>query len=203
MFVQVIQGQTNDAEGVHRLIDRWVTELGPSAPGWMGTTAGVTDDGQLFAAVRFDSEENANRNSERDEQGAWYAEFVKHLDSEPTFHNCREAETFLKGGSDDAGFVQVIQSKVLDADRVREMGKTMDSIQSEGYRPDLIGGIAALHDDDGRMTQFAYFTSEAEAREGEKSEAPPAVREAMAGMSEVVTDEQYFDLRDPWLASPS
>lgn len=203
MFVQVIQARTSDADGVQRLMERWVSDLGPSAPGWLGTTAGVTDDGQLLAAVRFDSEENARRNSDRDEQGAWYAEFTKHLDGEPTFHNCANAETFLKGGSDDAGFVQVIQSRVLDASRAREMGKAMDSIQSEGYRPDLIGGIAALHDDDDGMTQFAYFTSEAEAREGEKSEAPPAVRDAMAGFAEVVTDERYFDLRNPWMASPS
>ena len=203
MFVQVIQGRTQDAAGVRQMLDRWVTELGPSAPGWQGSTAGVTDDGEVLAAVRFDSEENAKRNSERDEQGAWYAEFVKHLEGEPTFHNSREAQTFLKGGSDDAGFVQVIQSKVLDADRARDMGKAMDSIAAEGYRPDLIGGIAALHDDDDGMTQFAYFTSEAEAREGEKTEAPPAVAEAMAGFAEVVSDERYFDLRDPWFASPS
>lgn len=203
MFVQVIQGRTNDAAGARRLLDRWVTELGPSVPGWMGTTAGVTDDGDLLAAVRFDSEENARRNSERDEQGEWYAEFVKHFDGEPTFHDCPDAETFLRGGSDDAGFVQVIQSRVLDADRAREMGRTMNELQTEGYRPDLIGGIAALHSDDDGMTQIAYFKSEAEAREGEKAEAPEAVREAMAGFAEVFTDERYFDLRDPWLASPS
>lgn len=202
MFVQVIQGRTNDAAGARRLMDRWVAELAPSAPGWMGTTAGVTDDGELLAAVRFDSEENARRNSERDEQGAWYAEFVKHFDGEPTFHDCRDAETFLRGGSDDAGFVQVIQSRVLDADRAREMGRAMNELQTEGYRPDLIGGIAALHSDDDGMTQIAYFTSEAEAREGEKTEPPEAVRDAMAGFAEVFTDERYFDLRDPWLASP-
>lgn len=203
MFVQIIQGRTNDPAGVRTLLDRWVADLGPTASGWMGTTAGVTDDGEFLAAVRFDSEDNAQRNSARDEQAAWYAEFAKHLDGEPTFHNCAEAETFLGGGSDDAGFVQVIQSKVLDRDRAREMGRSMDSLQAEGYRPDLIGGVAALHDDDDGMTQVAYFTSEAEAREGEKSEPPAAVRDAMAGFSEVFTDERYFDLRDPWLASPS
>lgn len=203
MYVQVIQGRTSDADGVRKILDRWVSELGPSAPGWLGTTAGVTDDGEFFAAVRFDSDDSARRNSQRDEQGSWYSEFVKYLDGEPTFHDCAEVETFLKGGSDDAGFVQVIQARVLDAQRAREMGTAMESVQTEGYRPDVIGGIAALHSDDDGMTQVIYFTSEAEAREGEATEPPEAVRDAMAGFADVFADERYLDLKNPWMAGPS
>lgn len=202
MFVQVLQTRTSDVEGVHRLLDRWVLELGPDATGWLGTTAGVTRDGEFIAAVRFDSEENARRNSGRDEQGAWYEEFTKHVDGKVTFHDCDDVETFLRGGSDDAGFVQVIQSRVLDRERARGLGKALDAVSTSGYRPDLIGGIAALHNDDDGMTQVAYFTSEAEAREGEKADPPPELREAMAEWDGVVGDAKYYDLGEPWMASP-
>ena len=64
MFVQVIQGQVADAEQAHAALDRWAEELAPNAAGWLGTTAGVTDDGQLIMLARFESEAAARRNSE-------------------------------------------------------------------------------------------------------------------------------------------
>ncbi len=68
MFVQVIQGQVSDSEQVRAAFDRWVRDLAPGAAGWLGSTAGVTEDGRFVALVRFASEEEARRNSDRPEQ---------------------------------------------------------------------------------------------------------------------------------------
>ena len=57
MFVQVIQGRTSDARQVRAQLDKWVKEVAPGAVGWLGSTAGVTDDGQVIALARFESEE--------------------------------------------------------------------------------------------------------------------------------------------------
>src|SRR6266508_1488720 len=65
MFVQVIQGQVSDAGQARAALDRWVQELAPGAPGWLGSTAGVTEDGRFIALARFESEEAAKRNSDR------------------------------------------------------------------------------------------------------------------------------------------
>ena len=55
MFVQVIQGQISDPRQVHAQLDRWADELADASIGWMGTTAGVTEDGTFVALARFES----------------------------------------------------------------------------------------------------------------------------------------------------
>jgi hypothetical protein len=79
MFVQVIQGQVADAGPVREAFDRWARELAPGATGWLGSTAGVTDDGRLIALARFESEDAARRNSGRPEQDRWWAETARLL----------------------------------------------------------------------------------------------------------------------------
>jgi hypothetical protein len=44
VFVQVIQGQVDDAAKVRAAMDRWAAELAPGAIGWLGSTAGVAED---------------------------------------------------------------------------------------------------------------------------------------------------------------
>ena len=68
MFVQVIKGQVSDAADVQAAWNRWLDEMASDAIGWLGTTAGVTDDGTFVALARFESEEAARRNSERSAQ---------------------------------------------------------------------------------------------------------------------------------------
>jgi hypothetical protein len=61
----------------------------------------------------------------------------------------------------------------------------------------------AMHGDDA-WTMAIYFTSEADAREGEKKEPPESIREAMAELDSLAVGETtYIDLKEPWLASPS
>jgi hypothetical protein len=74
MFVQVIQGKVSDPARMRAALDRWGQELSPGATGWLGSTAGVADDGTLTLVARFDSEQAARRNSDRPEQDRWWAE---------------------------------------------------------------------------------------------------------------------------------
>ena len=61
MFVQVIQGRTNDPAAIIEHGDRWQREVRPGAIGYLGVTAGVTADGRTIAIVRFEDEASARR----------------------------------------------------------------------------------------------------------------------------------------------
>jgi hypothetical protein len=202
MFVQVIQGQVSDPARLRAQFDRWVADLSPGATGWLGSTAGVTDDGQALALARFESEDAAQRNSDRPEQGAWWEETAALFDGEPTFHNSTAVELDLQGDPDQAGFVQVMQGRTTDRDRARElMSSTSDDLAS--FRPDILGSLWAAHEDDA-WTMAIYFTSETEAREGEQKEPPPELQAVMEEMNTLGLGEPtYFDLKDPWLQSPA
>jgi hypothetical protein len=202
MFVQIMQGACNDAAGARGLLERWAAELQPGATGWLGTTAGVTADGELIAVARFASPADARANSDRPEQGEWWSEFTKHFDGEVTVHDCLTAELWLGGGSDDAGFVQVMQSEVLDRDAARAIIERMSTMTPQDMgRTDVLGSTIAWHSDDDGLTQVVYFTSEAEAREGEASESA-ADDERFADMATAFTEPRYLDISDPWLFSP-
>jgi hypothetical protein len=199
MFIQVIQGRTSNPAGLRAALDRWKVELEPGAVGWLGSTAGVTDDGRFIALARFESEELARRNSDRPEQDAWWSEMSSHL-SEVAFHDSARVHVY-KGGSDEAGFVQVIQGHTDDMDRLGELGRAQEQELAE-QAPYVLGMTVSEHADrPGDFTQAVYFTSEEEARRGERespAESDPGRRELFSLMS----DLRYFDLRDPWLESP-
>lgn len=199
MFIQVIQGQCRDADRLHELSDEWRDTLGTSAEGWLGGTYGVTDDGQFVAVVRFDSREAAMRNSSRPEQGEWWEKMQACFEGEVTFHDCDDVTMFLGGGSDDAGFVQVMKGRG-DRAALREVAQQADEILSRA-RPDVIGGTVAWPGD-GTFIQTVYFTSEEEARANEKREpATDEEREAWERMGSLMQVDTFLDITDPWLFS--
>src|SRR5262245_49007570 len=108
MFIQVITGQVADRAGLEAALDRWQRELQPGATGFMGWTGGITDDGRFIEMVRFASPEAAKANSERPEQGAWWADAQRCLSGPATFHDCTLVDMYHGGGNDDAHFVQVM-----------------------------------------------------------------------------------------------
>ena len=59
MFVQMFTGRVTDAAAVRGVFEGWPAGAGREAVGWLGSTAGVTDDGTLVALVRFASQEEA------------------------------------------------------------------------------------------------------------------------------------------------
>jgi len=199
VFIQIIQGMCRDADTLHRQMDMWRQEIGPTAEGWLGGTYGVTDDNRFIGVVRFESKEAAARNSVRPEQGDWWAETEKCFDGDVTFHDCDEAMMFLDGGADDAGFVQVMQGRVEDPQRFRRfMELPMDMLHQA--RPEIIGGSIAI-EPDGRFTETVAFRSEQAAREGERKDMPADMRQTWDDEMALMQDVTYLDLRHPWFAS--
>jgi hypothetical protein len=201
MFAQVIQGRTSDPEGLRAALDRWNQELRPGAIGWLGSTMGITDDGTVIAVARFESAEAADRNSRRPEQGRWWAETSRLFDGEVSFRDSEDVTVDLQGDPDQAGFVQVMQGRVTDAGRAKELMAQIPGEAMAAFRPDVLGSVAIGHPD-GEWTRVIYFTSEADAREGERKEAPPEFRSAMEEMGKLsVGETTFYDLRQPLLQS--
>jgi hypothetical protein len=196
VFVQVIKGSVSDPTAVRDALDGWVRDLAPGAEGWLGTTAGVTEDGTLIVLARFDSAEAARRNNDRPEQDRWWQQTSQLFRGEPTFLDTEDIDTYSGGGSDDARFLQVMEGRVLDRARADALVKEMESEMAE-RRPDILGGVTAVQPD-GTYVDVVYFRSEAEAREGEKNMSPDAA-EQMDGIWQI---DAFYDLRDPWLYSP-
>jgi hypothetical protein len=202
VFVQVISGRVEDADRARAALDRWARELAPGATGWLGSTAGVTEDGRFIALARFESEEAARRNSQRPEQDRWWAETSQLFSGEASFRDSSDVTVDLAGDPDQAGFVQVIQGRGSDPDRAREL-MAQDSERWADFRPDVIGSVAVGHEG-GAYTMAMYFTSEAEAREGERKQPPPELQAQMEEMAALnVGEPEFFDLKQPWLYSPS
>lgn len=198
MFIQVIQGRISDRDEVKAALEQWVRELAPRAVGWLGTTAGVTEDGQFIALARFESEDAARRNSDSREQDQWWTQTSKLFTEEPRFLDSTNVVLDLVGDPDTAGFVQVIQGRSNDPERAREL-MTQDSAEWAAFRPDVLGSVAVEHAD-GAYTMALYFTSEQEAREGERKEMPERLQAQMAEMNDLTVGEaSYLDLEEPWL----
>lgn len=199
MFVQVIQGTCHDANRLHELTDEWRDTLGRSADGWLGGTYGVTDDGEFVAVVRFESREAAERNSERPEQGEWWQKMAECFESEVRFHDCEDVTLFLGGGSDEAGFVQVMQGRLTDPQRFRQfMEQPMEALHEA--RPEILGGTIAI-EPDGTFTQTVAFTDEDAARAGESKDMPEEMRGETEEAFSLMQDVRYLDLRKPWFAT--
>jgi len=198
MFVQVIQGRVSDAAAMRGELDRWHHELAHGAEGYLGTTAGVTDDGEFVALVRFESEEQARRNSDRPEQGQWWEQASKLFESEPTFRDSSDVDVDTPGDPGQARFVQVMQGRTSDPARVRELMR-MDSEGWARFRPDILGSVSVGYEG-GDYTVAVYFTSEADARAGEQKAPPPELKERWDEMTGLeVGTPRFLDLRDPWL----
>ena len=195
MFVQVIQGSTKEAEALRDQRSRWERDLMPGAEGFLGGTGGVSYAGEFVLVARFESEEAAQRNNRRPEQDRWWSETASHLDGEAQFYNTTDVDLFLDGGSDDAGFVQVVQGAAKDRTRLAQSLRNAEA-WLRSNRPEIIGGFVVWHDNE--FTQVVYFTSEDEARAGEAQDPPRELQEWTA----LVDDLRFFDLHQPWLLSP-
>lgn len=168
MFVQVIKGHTSDPAGLRRQLEQWRTDLKPTAVGFEGSTVGIAEDGTFIALARFTDADAAMANSERPEQGAWWEETAKYLDSEPTFRESTDTAMLFDGGAQNAEFVQVMEGAVTDRGKAEAMETPEMLQQLRAARPDLLGSHRVWLDD-GTYIEAAYFTNEADAREGEQS----------------------------------
>jgi hypothetical protein len=201
MFVQVIRGRVSDAQQVRDALDLWHEQLAAGAEGWLGATAGVTEDGQFVALARFESEQAARRNSDRPEQHQWWMETAKLLTGEVTFSDSSDVTVDVQGDPDAAGFVQVMQGRSSDPDRARDL-MAQDPDEWAAFRPDVLGSVTVGHEGGG-YTMALYFASEQAAREGERKELPPRLKAQMSELDKLsVGAPEFLDLRQPWLYSP-
>jgi hypothetical protein len=201
MFAQIIRGRVSDPTAIDGTFSRWAKELAPGAKGWLGTTGGATEDGELFIMVRFESEEAARANSERPEQDQFWSETSKLFDGEPTFQDSNEVYVEAASDLDSARFVQIVMSQVSDPERSRKAAEaTLEARQA--HRPEILGSVVVAHGE-GKFTMAVYFTDEAAAREGEKREVPAEFQETMKEMMAIsVGVPQFLNLKTPWLDSP-
>jgi hypothetical protein len=201
VFIQIIQGKCTKPDELRALADRWQTELAPGATGYLGGTYGFTDQNEMVAVIRFESREAAMANSARPEQGEWWAQMERMFDGPVEFHDCDRVVMMMDGGSDSAGFVQVIRGKMDDPDAL-EAGMTQMESMLHDARPEIIGATFAI-EPDGTFTETVAFTDEAAAREGEAKPMPASGPEhdMMKQFWESVHDLEFRDLRAPWFAT--
>jgi hypothetical protein len=196
VFIQIIQGKCTRQDELRALADQWRAELAPGADGWLGGTYGFTDDDTFVGVVRFESRDKAMANSARPEQQAWAEQMMALMEGEVSYHDCEDVTLLMGGGSDEAGFVQVVQGKVDDPGRLKSL-LTSDPTSLHEMRPEIIGATLAV-EPDGSFTETVAFTDEARAREGEGIEPPPNVR---ADLEYAMKGATFYDLHHPWFNS--
>jgi hypothetical protein len=202
MFIQIIQGRATNPPGIRRDLGRWQRQLAADADGWLGTTTGITEDGWSITAVRFASEAQARHNRDRPEQREWWRDASQRL-ARIAVHDAPKVHTYRDGGSDQAGFVQVVQGHSDDLERMASLGRDQDDSQARDA-PYVLGMTVAEHADrPGDFTQILYFTSEQDARRLEQKRSAEDDEPALKELRNLMTDSRSFDLRDPQLLSPS
>ena len=199
MFVQVMEGSTSDPAALHARFDRWNNDLKPGAAAFLGSTGGVSGDGQAVILARFESAAAAKANSERPEQGEWWAQTEACFDGPVRFSESTDVETFLNGGSDDAGFVQIMRGSGADRARLVEADAMWADFVA-AWRPDLIGGIRVWTGSD-TYVEVAYFTSQAAAQVGEQTEPPAEFAQLFAEFEELMAGVEFLDIAEPLLSS--
>ena len=144
MFIQVIQGQVRHQEPVYVELDVWLKEIAGGAEGWLGTTAGVTDDRRFIGLTRWESAEAAQRQSARPDQTHWWHAFVELFPEPPTFHEATEVLIDVQREPDSARFVQVMQGRGTDMYRTRELMGSHSKEWSD-FRPEILGTVGCLY----------------------------------------------------------
>jgi hypothetical protein len=190
-----MQGKCSRPDELRALADTWRDEGSTGAVGWLGGTYGITDDGEFIGVIRFASRDEAMANSERPETGAFAEKMAALMDGPVEFHDCDDVTTWLDGGSDDAGFVQVIRGHTGDPGRIKALLDNTDDLRE--MRPEIIGGTLAI-ESDGTFFETIAFTDEESARKGEQLEPPAEVRAELESMMAGAT---FYDLHEPWFDS--
>lgn len=198
MFVQVIRGRVSDDEAMRQRMQAWVDEVRPVAVGFLGTVGGRTPGGEWVTVVRFASAADAAANSALPAQQAWWAATSALFDGEPTFLEGEDAGTTMAGASAHAGFVQVMVGTGADRAAIEAIeAEAMPRMQA--VNPSVLGSVR-LWLDGGDGVEAVYFSSEAEAREGEAAMGADEELLALMGrMQAAMGSVEYLDLPDPFI----
>jgi hypothetical protein len=200
LFIQVIKVPVSDRDGWKAALDGWITEVGPGATGWLGSTGGVTDDGLAVLTARYETKAQADANRDRPEHVGWLERSAKYVSGEAVVKDSTSVWVDLVGDPDTAEFVQVIEGRVSDTERMMEIGDR-DRAAWGRFRPEILGSVAVVHEG-GEYTMFLYFTNEPDAREGEKKPIPPELADQAAEMNSLdVGEPTFYDLRAPHMVT--
>ncbi|WP_045876129.1 hypothetical protein [Pseudofrankia sp. DC12] len=200
MFVQVIQGRVPDRTAMRAQHEKWAEQIGVDVPGWLGSTAGITEDDRFICLSQFSSVEALARLAARSDQREWWGHTERLFLGPVVRSEFLDVAVMLDGGTADAGFVQIIQGRAADAGRLHALEKELLRYLPDG-RPDIVGGLAATGPD-GRFVRAFYFSSEELARAGEHGEQLPEIEEILFDLRALTGEPTYHDLRHPWFASP-
>jgi len=194
VFIQMVQGACSQEDDMRMLVDEWCERMG-DVPGWLGGTYGFTDDGHFVGVVRYESATACKETCAASDAGAWWAAAEEMFDRPPEIHQSEDVMIMLDGGSDAAGFVQVMRGKVGNSDTLRRIMTDQDMTSMlHQARPDILGATMLI-EDDGTFTETISFTDEDSARKGETMEMPA---EVAADLQEAMAEVDYYDLHKPW-----
>jgi hypothetical protein len=196
VFIQMVQGHCSRQDEMRGLVDSWCSMMA-DRPGWLGGTYGFTDDDRFLGVVRFDSSAACKESAGSTEAAMMWAGAEALFDGSCEIHESEDVSMMLDGGSDSAGFVQVMLGRVADADRLRHLVSDEMTAMLHQARPEIVGATMAI-EPDGRFVETIAFTDEASARQGEQLEMPTDVRDEISSAMAVV---EYVDLHRPWFAS--
>jgi hypothetical protein len=201
VFIQVIQGRAGNPSGIRKELNRWQRQLAVDADGWLGSTAGTTEDGWCVVVVYFASQQQARRNSNRPEQRAWWRQASRHL-GEVAFHDATKVHLYRDGHSDLAGYVQIIQGHTDNLERMASLGGDQEEVLAR-EAPHILGVTVAEHADrPGDFTQIVYFTSEQDAQGFEPEPPTEADEPAQEKRRSLLTNLRSFDLHHPQFLIP-
>jgi hypothetical protein len=197
VFIQMVEGNSSRQDEMRGLVDDWCGSMA-DRPGWLGGTYGCTDDGRFVGVVRFDSSTACKESSAGEAAATWWAGAEALFDGRCRIHESDDVTMMFDGGSDSAGFVQVMRGRVGDPDKLRHItSDTAMTSMLHQARPEIIGATLAV-EPDGTFVETIAFTDEDSARKGEQLDMPQDVRdELMAAMNDV----EYLDLHQPWFAT--
>jgi len=199
VFIQIIQGKCTRPDELRSLLQTWHRDLSAGATGWLGATYGFADDDMFLGVVRFESREAAMANSERPEQGAWAKELLSVMDGPVEFHDCDDVTLMLDGGSNSAGFVQIIRGRVADPSGLKALMADADMLHE--VRPEIIGATLGL-EEDGTFTETVAFTDEAAARDGERRMYPEMPEDRRKVLESAMAGASFWDIHEPWFDTP-
>jgi hypothetical protein len=201
MFIRVIQGRATNPPGIRRDLGRWKRQLAADADGWLGSTTGITDDGWSVTVIRFASEAQSRRNSDRPEQREWWRDASQHL-ARVVVHDASKIHLDQDGGAEEAGFVRVVQGHSDDLAGLVRASPGHEVLAEDA--PHILGMTVAEHADrPGDFTQIIYFNSEQDARRLEHEPPIEAEEPAPETHRGLMADLRSFDLRDPQMLRPS
>lgn len=196
IFVRIADGHAEDREAVGDSYLRWFDEIAPESEGWLGATAGISDDGEFVSIMRFVSREAARRDLADEE--SWWKELSGHLSDAEVLESA-EVATFgeKRPDAEEVGFVQVVRARASAIPEVLERVAEHEEHHLREQDLPVLGGLVAHHGDD-HFTEVIYYPSVEGAR-GEAGELPEegiSIVERIAGH---LTGARYLRIRDPWV----